>query len=831
MSTLETTDLVLPLHALRPRDRAVAGSKATVLGTLCQAGIAVPEGRVLTTGATRLALAGLGDDASAEQVRAVVLPGAVDTALAELAGHFGDTVLAVRSSAAAEDLPEASYAGQYTTVLGVRGLPALRDAVRRCWSSGYDHRVRAYRHRGDGAPQMAVLVQRQLDADVAGVAFTANPVSGAVDEVLVSATPGLADRLVGGSEQPDEWVVRDSGATPVRVAHRALSASQAQTVARLALRVRATLGIPVDVEWVMADGRLLVVQARPITALPRRPVADLGPGTWVKDVEHYPEPVTAFGASLAAPWVAEGFTSMLTSWGGLLERMETGCIGGEAYLKPVPPGGHEGAPPPWWVLGVLVRVVPRLRRRMTTARRMMRPEVFAGLAETWETVWRPAQVASAKRLQTVDLAALDDHRLDSHLGDVVETAHKAIRCHFHLIPLYTVPPFQLVQVCREVLGWDEMAALTLLAGASTRSSEPTRALTALARRIVACPAARAAADEHGGDLSERLAAVDAGLSAAYDDWRRRYSFRCTSSDPGSPVFAERPWLLDGLLRDAVRTLGAPGAPEAEPAEARRARAVDRARTALAMRPARDRDRFETALQAALRYYPLREDTTFWLAQISGAGRLALLEAGRRLVARGDLDLAEDAACLDLPTLRAALTGTNTADLRSMVAQARSERAWVSRHPGPPTYGPPPQPMPDLRALPRAGRQLGAALAWAQPKAAVAVDHQSAVVTGAPASPGRHTGPVRIIRGTDDFGALRPGEVLVAPTTDPAWSVLFGIAGALVTDRGGVLCHAAIVAREHAIPAVVGTGNASAVLSDGELVTVDGATGQVLPAQT
>jgi rifampicin phosphotransferase len=591
MLTAGHTDLLAPLRALTRDDAAVAGVKAATLGELTRAGLAVPEGIVLTGEAARAALAELGAGATEELVLGAPLPGEVEAALAEVAAHFGDATLAVRSSAAAEDLPDASYAGQYDSVLGVRGPDALRAAVRRCWASAYGERVRAYRPGGDRPPTIAVLVQRQVDADVAGVAFSANPVSGARDEVLVSAVPGLADALVSGAEQPDEWVVRGADATAVRVVHRALTAEQARAVAELALRVQALLGAPVDVEWAMAGGRLLVVQARPITALPRPPAVDVGPGTWIKDVEHYPEGFTAFGASLGGPWVSEGLSSMLVSWGGLLDRMEHRIIGGETYVRPVPPGGREGAPPPWWLLGLIVRVAPLLRRRMRTAARMMRPEVFAEQARAWQTVWQPGVEGAVERLHAVDLAELDDAALTAHLDEATETTRGALHHHFHLIPLYTVPAHELVRACRELLDWDQPEALELLAGTSAKSSEPTRALADLAERIARDQRARAAVEADGGGLPDRLAAADPDLGAAYAGWCRRYALRCVNSDPGSPVFAERPWLLAGLLRDAVHAAadGTPGL--AERSDATRSRATERARTALSGRPARDRERF------------------------------------------------------------------------------------------------------------------------------------------------------------------------------------------------------------------------------------------------
>ena len=369
-------------------------------------------------------------------------------------------------------------------------------------------------------------------------------------------------------------MVRGADAAAVRVVHRALTAEQARAVADVALRVQVVLGAPVDVEWAMAGGWLLVVQARPITALPRPPAVDVGPGTWIKDVEHYPGGFTAFGASLAGPWVSEGLSSMLASWGGLLDRMEHRIIGGETYVRPVPPGGREGAPPPWWLLGLIVRVAPPLRRRMCTAQRMMRPEVFAEQARAWQTVWQPEVEAAVERLHAIDLAGLDGAALAAHLDEATETTRRALHHHFHLIPLYTVPAHELVQACRELLGWDQPEALELLAGTSAKSSEPTRALADLAERIACDPRARAAVEADGGGLPGRLAAADPGFGAAYAGWCRRYALRCVNSDPGSPVFAERPWLLASLLRDAVHAAadGTPGL--AERSDATRTRATE-----------------------------------------------------------------------------------------------------------------------------------------------------------------------------------------------------------------------------------------------------------------
>lgn len=814
-------DCVLPL--LAATDPVCAGRKAATLATLAADGFPVPDGLVLTVAALDAVCAALGRAPSQDDVRAAPLPSEVIAGLESIAAHFGDAPVAVRSSAVDEDRPDASYAGQYETVLHVVGLTALREAVRRCWASALGDRVREYQDgRAPGRPKVAVLVQAMAEADVAGVAFTADPVTGARDEVLVSAVPGLGDVLVGGATQPDEWSVAGETATPVRVVHQALTATQSRAIAALARRVEERLGAPQDIEWAMAGGRLILLQARPITALPVPPrERELPPGSWVKEVERHPEPLHALGAALAGELIGRGLTAMSAGCGGLIERFDARLIGGEPYMRVTPVGGRGGPPPPWWLLGILARIAPPLRRRMRTARWLLRSGELDRLQQRWDEQWRPELQRTFARLHAVDLAAVDDQGLVAHLDEVLATFEHAMDVHFRLIPPYLVPVHGLVVACRELLGWPDAAALHLLAGASPATSGAARELAELAARVRANPAALAALDRAGSDLGV-VGGVDAELGAAVADWCARYGRRNVNDDPGSPTLAELPWLLTGLLRQAVGG-------QSERAAAESARQLDRARAELAGRPAADRDRFEAALAAALRAYPLREDSAFWTGSMpGGAMRRAALEIGRRLAGRGVLAHAEDAVHLDVTVLRAALVRPDPdgAALRAAVARARAERAWTRAHPGPSVLGDSPPPFPDLRGLPAAGRRVNEALLWMQRSEQPDVPGADVVASGVPASPGTFTGPVRVVTGVADFGRLRAGEVLVCRTTDPAWTVLFGVAGALVTDGGGVLSHAAIVAREHAIPAVVGTGSATTILRDGQLVTVDGTAGVI-----
>ncbi|HZT64661.1 MAG TPA: PEP-utilizing enzyme [Acidimicrobiales bacterium] len=259
-------------------------------------------------------------------------------------------------------------------------------------------------------------------------------------------------------------------------------------------------------------------------------------------------------------------------------------------------------------------------------------------------------------------------------------------------------------------------------------------------------------------------------------------------------------------------------------------ALKEARAQLARRCSeKDRARFEAALAYAQRAYGQREDNISWLDnQPSGLLRYCAVEFGRRLAERGVLAHAGDAVFLEEPELRDALEHCGAADLRHLVARRRSERAWVIAHPGPASYGKDPGPPPDMGPLPPALRKANAAIINLMELMMTPSTPQDggSELRGVPASPGRYSGPARIIRDETEFAKLRPGDVLVAPATSPPWSVLFLRSGAVVTDGGGVLSHTAVIAREYGIPAVLATGEATRRLSDGDQVTVDGSTGVV-----
>jgi len=323
---------IVPLASATPADRARIGAKAANLAELARRGFPVPAGAVLTTAAfaSFLDANSLDAHASAPDVLAAALPPELAEELHAGVATLGDAPLAVRSSGVAEDIPDASFAGQYETVLDVRGATQLEAAVKTCWASALGGRVDAYRAaRGqDAGPGMAVLIQRMVPANAAGVAFTANPVTGDRGETVISTVRGLGERLVSGQAEADEWVVRGAEATCRRVVDGVLNPEQALAVAELASRIAEHFGQPQDVEWAIADGALAILQARPMTALPA-PLAWTTPlpGAWVRNFrlgEWLPEPVTPLFESWLLPCIED-------AWAAAIQRV----FGG-----PVPPPLH-----------------------------------------------------------------------------------------------------------------------------------------------------------------------------------------------------------------------------------------------------------------------------------------------------------------------------------------------------------------------------------------------------------------------------------------------------------------------------------------------------------
>lgn len=813
---------------------AECGGKAHHLARLLAAGFPVPDGVVVTTSAlARLQQGGRSGEPGAWLTAG--FPDDLRNALERAVAPLGWPV-AVRSSGVAEDLADASYAGLYETVLDVADIDSLVVAVLRCWASASAARVRDYQvaHDGTRPAGMAVLVQRMVAADAAGVAFTANPVTGDRDEVVIDAVPGLGDRLVSGEENAERWSVRTGTAARREGGKAALTTEQALAVARLARRVAAYFGRPQDLEWAIANGVVHLLQARPITALPAPPVhlvpvpAVVPEGYWMREASHAPRPWSPLASSLGYEERNRSLRDVMAEFGLLVEALEFAEIGGWEYMRLVPLGGKDRPAAPPWLMPLLVRLVPTLRRRVRRSVEAVRADVAGTLIDRWHDEWRPRLGARSSELRGVDVDGLSDAELAAHFDATVDHLREGTRVHFRLHAAICFPLAQLVFTAEELLGWDDATTLLLLAGLSEMSTEPGRRLHALAETVVADAGKRQVLAEGGPGTLERLRAHDPAFAAAFDTYLEDFGMLALSYDPATPSLAERPELALGLLADQVALGFDATAVEADRSDARSS-ALAEAEALLSHASGRDRERWDRALGAATRAYPVREDNEFFT--MSGPTALVRHVArgiGRRLLSRGQIDAADDVFFLRNMELTGALLEGGPA--HELVGRRKGERAWVEAHPGPASYGAEPGGAPSFDALPAEARFANGALVWyagrimEADRSSGGPDHRE--VAGIAASPGRYSGPARLVRGPDEFDRIHAGDVLVCPITSPVWSVLFPSIGALVTDTGGILSHPAIIAREYGVPAVVATSTATERIRDGQVVTVDGSRGVV-----
>jgi phosphohistidine swiveling domain-containing protein len=831
------TKFIVRLSDLSADDVHRVGSKAANEAELLREGFRVPDAFVLTIDAYDhfLKVNHIGADQKPEAILSASIPKVILEALHAGVAELGGNPVAVRSSAVAEDLPGASFAGQYETILNVRGEEALKAAVLQCWASAFSPHVIAYRDtQGLPSTGVAVLVQKMITADVAGVAFSANPVSGDRDEVVVNAVRGLGERLVSGEASPDEWTEKNGQVQCQRAPEGAIEAKKVKVIAEMARLVESHFGRPQDIEWALADGNLYVLQARPITTLPDEepeliPISiEVPPGFWQQDATRAPDPPCPM--MWVVKEVAEpGINLMAIEFGLLTDGQEFEVIGGWLYNRLKPLGGKE--PPavqlPKIIMQLLVRLVPMMRARIKNAVEAIREDKPGCFIRQWYDQWLPELKGEIAHFRDMELGDLPDTALIQHFEDALDFTRKMIGYHALLNTSVNLILYELASTCQDLLGWDEAQAFELVSGTSYKSTEPAGQLYHMAQMARERPAVRELLEDIDDRTVERLVEVDHEFADAFSSYQKNYGCRTLRLDIMNPTLAERPTLALSLIRDQILNGYNPAKVEAELEQIRSRKAIQ-ARGLLAEQP-KALACFERVLERAKMAYPLREANQFYTFSAPMAlNRYAVLEIGNRLADRGVIAERDDAFFLHKEEAYSALL--NGGDHKALVQRRKGERAWAEANPGPPYYGEPPAP-PSFDFLPREARMIMESLIWSfnqmmEYEGSKQEQRVGETLTGIPASAGQYTGPVRVILDESQFHKIQPGDVMVCPMTSPVWSVLFPSIGALVTDTGGLLSHPAIIAREYRVPAVVALGNATSLLQDGQIVMVDGIAGIV-----
>jgi rifampicin phosphotransferase len=825
-----------------------AGGKGANLGELTRAGIPVPPGFVVTTEAYRVyvgehqlddkitALAAPSDDPAgyddaSAQIRALFsdeLSETLRTEVAEAYAALGEAPVAVRSSATAEDLPEASFAGQQDTYLNVRGLEDLLVAVRDCWASLWTARAMAYRARQGIDPatvSLAVVVQQMVDADAAGVMFTANPSNGRRDETVISAAWGLGESVVSGAVNTDNFVVHEPDGMirsseiadkavmtvyaeqrteerPVPADQRkrpVLSEAEAAELAASGTRIENHYGVPQDIEWARADGRVWILQARPITALPEAEAPM--PTDWsvlepksmyarASIVEQLPDPLSPLFADMIEGAVTRSLQSLFREFlqEDVIRASDVGLptVNGYAYYRYSLSG------------------MGRLMWKSAPAFRML---MSGGTQDRWRSYSHPRyrRIVSDWTARTISELSTDEL-----LGGVQELVDAAAE---YYTAVQTIIP---VAATSEILfTWfynaaarrkDDPPALVFVLGFD---SEPIRAEKSLYDLATWTRSHHELAESLRGlpseEFIERAATSD---DPVWHEWHTRfqahlsaYGHTVYNLDFMNPVPADDPAPLLETLRFFVNGDGVDPYQRQRGLAARREEAT--AAVLARLDPARARA-FRRLVHWAQSVAPVREDALADVGLAWPQARRMLLEIGRRLQQAGVINEPNDVFWLHRTEIDEGLNS-----LADQVEQRRE--LWRGQ-----LRATPPQ------LLPKGG--WGDVFRRWMP--AASEEQTGDVIKGIGGSMGTVTAPARVLGGPQDFGQMQPGDVLVASITTPAWTSLFAMASGVVTDIGGPLSHSSIVAREYGIPAVLGTAVATRRIRSGQMVKVDGDAGTV-----
>jgi len=855
---------VLGFEELDQTRGAIVGGKGAHLGELSRIeGIRVPPGFCVTTNAFQRIIAEAPsiderlerlrylkpDDREAirtlsAEIRRTLegvpvpddLAAAITRALDQLGGQ---AAYAVRSSATAEDLPTASFAGQQDTYLNVVGQAAILQHVSRCWASLFTERAVTYRIRNGfdhRKVHMAVVVQRMVFPHAAGILFTADPVTGNRKVASVEASFGLGEALVSGLVNADVYKVRDgeivtrtvaakqlavlpspAGGTheqaiePERQRQPALTDVQVMRLAQLGRRIEAHFGRPQDIEWCLVDDHLHIVQSRPITTLfPIPDAADRENRVYVS-VGHQQmmtDPMKPLGLSvwqlmnpamtvaagrlfidvtgrLARPATRAAVLQMLgRSDPRIRDALETVLERGD-FIQLLPDEGPAGPPP-----------------GAAPASNVPSPAIVGELIERTQ-----ASIAGLKRdIEGKSGPAL----LDFILTDLQELRRLA----FHPEDLRVLmagieATWWLNEHLHAWLGEKNAADALTQSVPSNVTSEMGLALLDVADVIR--PHAEVVAflqQVEDDDFLDELPMLTGGREArdAILGWLDRYGMRCVGEiDITRPRFRERPTTLVPILLGNIENFE-PGAGSRR-FEQGRHEAEKKARDLLErLRLLPDGERkaeeTKTMIDRLRSFIGYREYPKYGMICRYFVYKLALLEEAERLVAAGVLREKEDIFYLGLRELQDVVR-TYRVDEQLIRERKEAFRSYAALTP------------------PRVLTSQGEGLSGAYRRD----DVPAGALIGLPVSAGTVEGRARVIFDLAQAN-LEPDDILVTTFTDPSWTPLFvGIKG-LVTEVGGMMTHGAVIAREYGLPAVVGVENATRLIRDGQRIRVHGTDGYV-----
>lgn len=873
---------VLNLDQINKTDLPLVGGKGANLGELAQAGFPVPAGFCVTTAAYRVFLAASEEvdglltqleGLPAEQfgaiadlgkmirqhLESVAMPADIETAIIAAWKEAGEEwAYAVRSSATAEDLPSASFAGQQETYLNVIGAEPILQAVQKCWASLFTDRAIVYRAQNGFDHRsvfLSVVVQRMVFPQVAGIMFTADPVTGNRNIVAIDASFGLGEALVAGIVTADLYQIRANRLVKKQIAKKeiaiyaqpaggtkkveisgemrtspALADDQAISLAQMGRNIAAHFGSPQDIEWALVDDEIFIVQTRPITTLfPIPAVHDdkLHLFASFGHVQMMTEVIKPLGVSVLRTLFPLGKSSpraesdLLLEAGGRLYLdltevlsysqlrpripeilMNIDEITGRTvqsfaerpdFLASISPGQKLNV---GLVSKVLPTVFSALKNIMYRDNDQAIPEMSRYIAQRIEDVRNMLQAVSGAdriaRIQEVLPAIMLTvlPRAAPYLGAAIGT-------------------YKLIE--SSSLKWlgdaAELASISKSPPGNV-TTEMGLALGDVADVVRSYPAVIAYLPQaENATFFDGLGAVAGGAEVlpVFLSFMQRYGMRGTGEiDVTRPRWREVPTQLVPAILGHIAGVP-PGQHRADflagKMEAEQATDTLLARLRKLPGGACKALRMERLIKVHRALIGIREHPKYLIVQILDMVKQAILQEADILVAAGILEYQEDVFWFTLP------------EIKVMIATQRVDRAVIASRKE--------EFQRDERLTPPRAITSEGEIIVVKPAANV----PSGALAGSPVSAGVVEGRARVILKLED-AKMEKGDILVAPYTDPAWTMLFPLAAGLVTEVGGLMTHGAVVAREYGIPAVVGVDNATRIIPDGQLIRVDGTHGYV-----
>lgn len=817
----------------------LTGGKGASLATLTQAGFPVPPGMIVTADAYRAFIGAWPEfiararalpvmdavalNAECRKLRQSLEARPFDkdmTATLREALHpfVNEQRVSVRSSATLEDSASAAFAGQHDSFLGLKGMDDVLEHVRRCWGSLWEDRAVRYRYeKGFDVLQadMAVVVQQMVDADVAGVAFSINPITGATREVLITAAYGLGETVVSGEGEVDTFTVskangevltRNIGTKTEAIRQVAdgterravpgdkqqepsLSDTQLRELSMLCQAAERHYAFPQDIEWAIAADKIYLLQSRPITEFP---------ASWTRreSAERFPNPITPLTWDFASTGFHESLNHSLGLMGlppfkGEWFARKDGYIYGNETAIEIFTSGHQIA---FKDLPDLIQRVPYMRQQYRWVQEL--PVHWARDLDRY--------LLAIGRLGAVNLSSLDNEQLWRHIVEIDDVGRAYFRPNIAISLTQAMLHRLLYRMIAVIEGPERAAAVydSLTAFCETKTGLVNRDIYELVKIARADGALREMLVHR-----DRREIVEANATAAHPEFANAFraflevhGHREVDFDAYHATWSGQPWVVLENIRMMLLSENMP-----EPGlhdQGLRADQSAAEREFLAKVPAEIRNFAAEILRLARTYTGLDDLEHYQTTRLTPPFRAALIELGKRMATDGMLTKPEDVFFVHRATVEQYVAGKATAAaVRAEADQQR--RDW----------------------------EAAAATEPAFKYGEVAVDVEGTALQGLPGSPGSAEGPVKLIYSSDDFGRFNAGDVLVARTTNPAWTPLFYSAAAVITESGGALSHGAVTAREVGIPAVMSVRGALKRFQENQRVHVNGTTGMVTLLET